>query len=369
MSILLCMGTRPEVIKLAPVYHALRANGMAVQVLHTGQHDSLARPLYQLFDIPVHHAPPLARDGCALAGLGATLLQLIDQVLEQAQPRAVVVQGDTSTALMGALAAFYRRLPVAHVEAGLRTHDPHLPFPEEVNRCLIARLARWHFAPTERARANLLREGIAPDRVAVVGNTVVDAVRQIANRDGREAPDWTGAGGPLVLVTAHRREHWGAGVAAIASALIHLLGVAPSLRALWPVHANPELASGVRAELAKAPAEVLARLHVCDPLPYASLVAVLQRCWLVLTDSGGLQEEAATLHKPVLVLRASTERNELIESGGGLLVGTERHAIVSAVRALLAQPERYRRMCAAPNPFGDGQAAGRVAQLLAQALP
>ena len=375
-DVLLCMGTRPEIVKMAPVAHALAARGQAAPVLHTGQHEDMAWPLYRFFGLEPAHRLELARSGTALAELGACLLGRIDAVLARVRPRSVLVQGDTSSALMGALAAFYRGSPVGHVEAGLRTHTPAEPFPEEMNRSLIARLARWHFAPTVLACQNLMVEGISRADICVTGNTVIDAVhlgvarlavgpRPAGLPAGIEARC---AGRKLLLVTAHRRENWGTGIAAIAAAVAELLAQDEAFIAVWPVHGNPAVADTVNSALAGLAPPVAARLVLTAPLEYPALLWLLRACWLVLTDSGGIQEEACALAKPVLVLRDATERPELIAAGGGVLVGAQRAAIVATTRALAADAARYRAMQRCGMPFGDGHAGEAIAARLAAEL-
>lgn len=377
-DVLLCMGTRPEIVKMAPVAHALAARGVPAGVLHTGQHEDMAWPLYRFFDLEPAHRLDLARAGHGLADLGARLLARLDAVLGAVRPRIVLVQGDTSSALMAALAAFYRRIPVGHVEAGLRTHTPDEPFPEEMNRCLIARIARWHFAPTLLARQNLMHEGIARSDITVTGNTVIDAVRSgVARLDAGQAgppPGLPGdlaarlAGRKLLLVTAHRRENWGAGITAIARAVADLLTGDDRFAAVWPVHGNPLVADAVNTALAGLAPAAAARLVLTAPLDYPALLWLLRACWLVLTDSGGIQEEACALARPVLVLREATERQALIAAGGGLLVGARRDAIVATTRALAGDAARYRTMQDCGAPFGDGHAGAAIAHLLAQEL-
>ncbi len=373
-AILLCMGTRPEIIKMAPVYHALKARGAPVLLLHTGQHREMADPMYAFFRIVPDISLVLARQSDALHHLSALLLEQLGSALEAIAPRAVLVHGDTSSAAMAALAAFYRKIPVGHVEAGLRSHMPFDPFPEEKNRELIARLAHWHFAPTTLARDNLLRENIAPSRIHMVGNTIVDAVRLAATEFADALPQEHGGplqglaqaqgGRRLVVITAHRRENLGAPLLSIASAVRTLLASDPGLVCVWPVHSNPKIHASVSEAFAGLPQDQAARLFLTPPLNYPDTLGLLRQAWLTLTDSGGIQEEAACLKLPVLILREATERRELIDSGGGLLVGTAQEAIVGAVRRLREQPDAWQAMRSAPNPFGDGYAADRIHAIL-----
>ena len=370
----MCMGTRPEIIKMAPVYHALKAKGMHTVLLHTGQHQDMAEPMYAFFRMVPDIWLPIARQCDALHHLSALLLEHVGAALETLKPGAVLVHGDTSSAAMTALAAFYRQVPIGHVEAGLRSHRAFDPFPEEKNRELIARLARWHFAPTALARTNLLRENIGADRIHMVGNTIVDAVRLASSTFSQAgaaqahgplaALAATLKGRRLLLVTAHRRENLGAPLLSVASAIRTLLATDPELVFVWPVHSNPKIQADVRTAFADLPAHQATRLFLTAPLDYPDTLALLRQAWLALTDSGGIQEEAACLALPVLVLREATERTELIDSGSAILVGTAAPAIVAAVRRLREGPDAYAAMQAAPNPFGDGYAAERIQSIL-----
>ncbi len=392
--LMVCLGTRPEIIKMAPVCHALRGAGVPLRLLHTGQHEELAWPLYDFFGLKPDAQIRLLRHDKSLAGLSAELLREIDRSIVAWQPAAVLVHGDTSSAAMGALAAFYRHIPVAHVEAGLRSHHRDDPFPEEFNRSMIARVATWHFAPTEAAVRNLSREGIGSDRTFLVGNTIVDATRTVLERLDACADPATGAartdayrtlGDPsaahgdassrganesagdeerLLVVTAHRRENWGAPLAGFVRAIGALLAAHPLAQALWTLHANPEVAATVQQAHAELPPAVASRLHLVPPLDYPDMIRALGRAWLVLTDSGGIQEEACALNAPVLVLRSSTERPELLETGAGRLVGTDPFRIVDEVEWLWQHPDDYQAMRTAANPFGDGQTAARIADIL-----
>lgn len=375
-SILLCMGTRPEIIKMAPVYHALCATDLRPLVLHTGQHHEMADPMYDFFDMRPALSLQLERKRQTLAHLSALMLDKLGQILEGSPPAAVLVHGDTSSALMAALTAFYQQIPIGHVEAGLRSHHIYDPFPEEKNRELIGRLATWHFAPTAQAQANLLREGINPQAIHTVGNTIVDAVRLAGSMDGAKQevipelqqdlaslPNLL-PGRRLVLVTSHRRENLNGPLASIAGAVRDLLLESPDLIVVWPVHANPQVQAVVHGTLSDLPAESAGRLFLTQPMGYAALMWLLHRAWLVLTDSGGIQEEAAAVHTPILVLRETTERPELIEAGAGRLVGTDRATVTAAVRELATKPAIATAMREAANPFGDGAAGQRIATLL-----
>ncbi len=395
-DLIVCLGTRPEIIKMAPVIGALERRGVRPSLLHTGQHHELAWPLFDYFGlIPDIELERRAQD-TTLSALSASLLAGIDQTLEQHAPPLILVHGDTTSAAMAALAAFYRNIPVAHVEAGLRSHRLDDPFPEEFNRSLIARIAHWHFAPTETAVRNLYREGVQPEKTFLVGNTVIDASQQVLERMARERAASTdtdplnrhsaspglakgqglgrlrdGLEPPsqrMVLVTLHRRENWGEPIAAIARAISALVQAHPELEIVWPLHANPALADDVRAQFSEQDASIRSRCHLLPPLEYPELIELLSRAWLVITDSGGLQEESCALGVPVLVARQGTERPELIEVGAGRLVGTDPLNLIREFEALWRDPQRHQAMRSAVNPFGDGQASERIATVLVEWL-
>lgn len=385
--LMICVGTRPEIIKIAPVCAALRSRGVPFRLLHTGQHAELAEPIYHALDLEPDARLALARDGQTLAELSAALLQKIDPVLEAWRPSALLVHGDTTSATMAALAGFYRDVPVGHVEAGLRSHVARDPFPEELNRSLIGRIARWNFAPTPAAVNNLREEGIPAASVHLVGNTIVEATQQATERlrrrttrhdpslyDGAAAlaqagvPEASKPEQRVILVTAHRRENWGAPIAGLVRALAEILVAHQDLAVIWLLHANPVLASQVHAAHAQLPAREAARLHLRPALGYLEMIEHMNRAWLVLTDSGGLQEEACALGVPILVFRETTERPEIIEAGAGRLVGTNPRRIVAEIDALLGDSSKHRSMRVAGNPFGDGLASSRIASVLADWL-
>jgi UDP-N-acetylglucosamine 2-epimerase (non-hydrolysing) len=358
-TVLCVVGTRPEAVKMAPVVQELRRRPWArVRVLATAQHREMLDQVLGLFAIAPDRDLDLMRPNQTLAALTARLLGALDEALEQERPWAVLAQGDTTTVLATALACFYRRITFGHVEAGLRTGDLAYPFPEEMNRSVAGRLASVHFAPTASARENLLREGVAPGCIHVTGNTVIDALLQVA---AREAPPPEGAppGARLLLVTAHRRENFGAPLAEICRALLTLVERNPDVHVLYPVHLNPNVSEPVRAALGGHP-----RVTLCPPLDYLPFVAAMKRSTLILSDSGGVQEEAPALGKPVLVLRAETERPEAVAEGVVKLVGTDHDAIVGAAQRLLDDADAYRAMARGVSPYGDGHAAGRIADVL-----
>lgn len=376
-QVLLVCGTRPEIIKMAPVYEALRASQtLEPIVLHTGQHTDLATPLYEFFAMPPDETIDLKREDPSLSALFAALLSATSKVIAQRKPHAVLVHGDTSSSVAAALAAFNEQTPVGHVEAGLRTLDRYSPFPEEMNRSLTARLATWHYAPTEQAVQALVREGVPPQDVLMTGNTVIDAAqRTVARLQGGPANPFVAAhnlhnrlqGRRLVLVTAHRRENWGTGLEQIAQAVAQLLQDEPDLFFVWPLHANPAVAQAVRAELANHDFDAT-RLVLTPPLEYPTLIWLLENAWVTLTDSGGIQEEAAALGTPVLILRESTERPELLVAGGGALTGAHRADIVRWMNRLAQNPGVHQSMCNIVNPFGDGTASAQIRAHLERVL-
>ena len=361
--ILVAIGTRPEAIKMAPLVLALRAEPWAeVRILATAQHRQMLDQVLEAFGLEPDVDLDIMRPNQALPELTARLLLQLDEVLASEAPDAILAQGDTTTVLAVALAAFYRRIPLGHVEAGLRTGDLANPFPEEMNRVVAGRLARWHFAPTAQARDNLLAEGFDPATVHVTGNTVIDALLQVAGREP-PLPVAVPAGKRLVLVTAHRRENFGAPFREVCLAIRDLADAHPDIHVLYPVHPNPNVEAPARELLSGHPS-----ITLCAPLDYLPFVAAMQRATLVLTDSGGVQEEAPALGKPVLVMRRETERPEAVTEGVVQLVGPDREAIVAAASRLLSDPAAYAAMARGTSPYGDGHAAGRIAAILRASL-
>ncbi|HLK10383.1 MAG TPA: UDP-N-acetylglucosamine 2-epimerase (non-hydrolyzing) [Candidatus Binatia bacterium] len=366
--ILCVFGTRPEAIKMVPVVRALAAHAPRLRpvVCVTDQHQEMLDQVLDFFGVAPDHRLGVMREGQSPSEVAARVLERLPPVLAAVRPAAVLVQGDTTTTLAAALAAFYGGVPVGHVEAGLRTYRKDAPFPEEVNRQLTTPIAEWHFAATAWARDNLLRERVAPEKVTVTGNPVIDALQwalaHLGVRRGAVLPGIE-RGRRLVLVTAHRRESFGAPFRELCEALRTLAEGNPEVELVYPVHLNPEVQAPVRGILAGVP-----RIHLLPPVDYWTMVDLLERCTLVLTDSGGIQEEAPSLGKPVLVLRETTERPEGIEAGTARLVGTSRARIVAEAERLLRDPAHYAAMATAHNPFGDGHAGERIARVLAGAL-
>jgi UDP-N-acetylglucosamine 2-epimerase (non-hydrolysing) len=368
MKIMTVVGTRPEGIKLAPVVQALNRRPTLFEhtFVSTAQHREMLDSALAAFGLKPDLDLELMRPDQAPAQFASQALARLSDLLADRRPDAVLVQGDTTTVMTAALAAFYHGVKVGHVEAGLRSFDRQHPFPEEVNRRIAGVVADWHFAPTERARANLLREGVRPDNVFVTGNTIVDALRS-ARIEGRfedrslDAVPFDRA--RVLLVTAHRRENQGAPLARICEALRTLVAAFKDIEVLYPVHLNPNVRRPVHELLRST-----ARIHLTAPLGYGDLLRAMKRCRLILTDSGGIQEEASSFHKPVLVLRDVTERPEVIESGAGKLVGTDTVRIVDEVSRLLREPSQYAAMSSVQNPFGDGHAAERIVEILEEVL-
>jgi UDP-N-acetylglucosamine 2-epimerase (non-hydrolysing) len=358
------LGTRPEAVKLAPVILEARRAGdrFDAVVVTTGQHRQMLDQVLDLFGIRPDVDLDIMRHDQDLRQVTIQALSGLYDVIRGDRPDWVVVQGDTTTALAGALAAFYHRVPVAHVEAGLRSHDRYQPFPEEINRQLISPIAEYHFAPTESARQNLLAEGVARERIWVTGNTGIDALLLALARHRGERP--AARDGRMLLVTAHRRENHGDPMRRICRAVRRLLSMFPELRVVFPVHLSPRVRQIVFPMLADH-----SRVDLRDPLDYGQFVVAMDEADLILTDSGGVQEEAPSLHKPVLVLRDKTERSEAVEAGSAFLVGTDEDAIVSQTALLLRDRTRYDRAARPANPYGDGRAAARILNVLARPLP
>lgn len=355
------IGTRPEAIKMAPVVMRLRAESWCrCIVLCTAQHRELLDQVLEVFGIRPDADFGIMRPNQTLCGLTSRLIDSFDEVLTGLRPDAVLAQGDTTTSLVAALCSFYHRVPFGHVEAGLRTGNLYGPFPEEMNRLVASRIARWHFAPTRQAAGNLLREGIAPEQVHVTGNTVIDALLQVAAQCSETSVP---AGLRLVLVTAHRRENFGEPFASICRAIRHLAERRADIQFLYPVHPNPNVQQVARELLGGHP-----RIRLVPPLDYRAFVAAMKQAHFILTDSGGVQEEAPALGKPVLVLRQETERPEAVAAGVVRLVGTDFEKIVAESTRLLDDCDHYAAMAHGVSPYGDGEAAARIARLLKREL-
>ncbi|HYK04771.1 MAG TPA: UDP-N-acetylglucosamine 2-epimerase (non-hydrolyzing) [Thermoanaerobaculia bacterium] len=366
--ILFVFGTRPEAIKLAPLIKELQRTGDAVRVCVTGQHREMLAQVLRLFEIVPDVDLELMQVDQDLGSMAAAIVAKVGEVLRELRPRLVIVQGDTTSAFAAGLAAFYAGVDVAHVEAGLRSGDPAAPWPEEVNRKLLSVVARVHFAPTDHARDNLLREGIDPAQVHVTGNTVIDALRTAtaaieANEELRVRLEsefaFLDRGRRLILVTGHRRESFGAPFEAMCHAFADIAREHGDVELVYPVHLNPNVQQPVRRILGETD-----RIHLIAPVDYLGFVHLMTRCDFILTDSGGVQEEASSLGKPVLVMRDTTERAEAVRSGNARLIGTQRETIVAEATRVLRDEAHREHMSRPSAVFGDGQAAVRIAEIL-----
>ena len=358
-KIICVIGTRPEAIKMAPVILALNKEPwLNIRVLATAQHRHILDQVNEFFDINPDIDLNIMRPNQSLTKLTARLLLELDDILQAEQPDIVLVQGDTTTVMTVVLACFYRRIPIGHVEAGLRTWDIQNPFPEEANRMIAGKIARWHFAPTEGARKNLLKERIPDSKIIVTGNTVIDALLMTAAKDP-ELPFSLAPATRLVLITSHRRENFGEPLRNICRALETLAQNNPAVQFLYPMHPNPNVRHVVYESLSRQP-----NFKLCEPLGYVPFIATMKRAYIILTDSGGVQEEAPVLGKPVLVLRDETERPEAIEQGVVKLVGSSYERIVREAQHLMDDKSAYKAMARGISPYGDGRAAGRIVKTL-----
>ena len=373
-KIMLVFGTRPEAIKMAPLYHALKAcpEQFETQVCVTAQHRQMLDQVLRVFEITPDIDLNLMKAGQDLYDVTASVLLGMRDVLRQYKPDALLVHGDTTTSLAAAMAGFYAGVPVGHVEAGLRTHDVYAPFPEEFNRQVVSKVTRWHFAPTEFSQQNLLNERVDEDQITVTGNTVIDALMWVLGRidsdTERQAAICTLLNDRMpffwqtdrfVLITGHRRENFGDGFLQICEALKNLAARFLNVHFVYPVHLNPNVQQPVKSILADLP-----NVHLIEPLDYEPFVYLLKHSHIVLTDSGGIQEEAPSLGKPVLVMRDVTERPEAVDAGTVILVGADRERIVANMSQLLENEATYKRMSRAHNPYGDGKACERIIDVL-----
>lgn len=368
-KIAVIFGTRPEAIKLCPVVLALKANSaFDCKVCVTGQHREMLQQVLDVFGVVPDKDLALMRPNQTLGGLTSRAIAAIDEYLAEEKPDIVMVQGDTTTVLAGALAAFYHHIPVAHVEAGLRTGNMESPWPEEANRVLTTRLAKWHFCPTENNKANLLKEGIAESDIYVTGNTVIDALLMAKENVNKNPPKIDGlseglmqSDARMVLITGHRRENFGEGFEHICTAIRNLAERFPETHFVYPVHLNPNVREPVERILGGYCGK---NVHLIEPQSYLPFVALMNRAYLILTDSGGVQEEAPSLGKPVLVMRDTTERPEAVTAGTVKLIGTNTEDIYQEASTLLLDESAYRAMATAVNPYGDGAAVARIVEVL-----
>ena len=372
IKIAIIFGTRPEAIKMAPIILEMARHPHRITpiVIITSQHKEMLRQPLELFQIRPDFDLNIMHHNQNLFEISVSILSRIKEVLQETSPDMVLVQGDTSTTFLSALAAFYLKITVGHVEAGLRTQDQYNPFPEEMNRRLVGTLADFHFAPTKMARQNLLREGIQDRQVLVTGNTSIDAIHWVLkhvvperSRILNEKFSWLNNNKDLLLITVHRRESFGAPMVQIMKALRAILERNSGVSLAFPVHLNPNVGSVAYRYLGK-----IDRAHLIDPVSYEEFVYLMQRAHIILTDSGGIQEEAPSLGKPVLVLRKTTERPEGVEAGTNRLVGTEEAGIVKATEQLLHHPDLYNKISSIRNPFGDGRASQRIVNWLFDTL-
>ena len=377
-KILFAFGTRPEAIKLAPLILQMReqSGDFSVRVCVTGQHRELLDQMLVLFGIKPDHDLNLMRPGQSLAGLTGAILERLPDLIKEEKPDLVLVQGDTTTAFVAGLSAYYAQVPVGHVEAGLRTGNMLSPFPEEANRRLLGVLADIHFAPTERARANLISENVLPQRIHVTGNTGIDALFHVLDRLDKDRELERGISGQfpfldprrrLILVTGHRRENFGEGIDRICEALKSIAEKDQGVEIVWPIHLNPNVRESARRALGAGRPEN-GRIRLIEPVDYVPFVYLMKHAHFIITDSGGIQEEAPALGKPVLVMRDVTERPEGVWAKTVKLVGTGRGKIFQEIKELLENPVSYQAMAQARNPYGDGQAAQRIVEIIEQVL-
>jgi UDP-N-acetylglucosamine 2-epimerase (non-hydrolysing) len=364
--VMVLVGTRPEAVKMAPVVMELRRrDGFECLLVSTGQHREMLTQTLDVFGLVPDEDLRVMRENQDLAGLTARLLEGLAATFRSRRPDVVLAQGDTTSVLAGAIAAFYERIPLGHVEAGLRTHDFDAPWPEEMNRCLADRISRWCFAPTDTAKRNLLAEGVSEDRVFVTGNTVIDALLWVRDKVRRSPPELpaeirdAATRGRMVLVTAHRRESFGEGFERICRAMLRIVEQFPDVTLVYPVHLNPNVQEPVRRLLGGHE-----RIRLIAPMSYEPFVWLMDRSAIILTDSGGVQEEAPGLGKPVLVMRDTTERPEGVDAGTARLVGTDVDRIAGEAAALLGDRAEYERRSKIANPYGDGKSAPRIVDVL-----
>lgn len=359
-SVMLVFGTRPEAIKMCPLVNELKTReNIRVTVCVTGQHRQMLDPVLSAFGVVPDYDLSVMRENQTLSDVTSAVLAGIGRPLDEVRPDVVLVHGDTTSAFAAALACFYRQIPVGHVEAGLRTYDLASPYPEEFNRQAVGLVARYHFAPTPLARENLLREGKPPESVYVTGNTAIDALRTTVRSDYTHPELTWAAGCRLIVITAHRRENLGEPMHRMFRAIRRTLDEHPDVKAIYPIHMNPLVRRAAQEELAGC-----RQIHLTEPMEVPDFHNLLAHSYLILTDSGGIQEEAPALGKPVLVMRRETERPEAVAAGTAKLAGVEKDVIVSMASELLENPEAYARMAKAVNPYGDGHASARIADAI-----
>lgn len=362
MTKILCViGTRPEAIKMIPVIYALRhVPTFNCRIVATAQHRDMLDQVFNLFDIHSDIDLDIMKPNQTLNTLAGRMLIALEEVLKNEAPQVVLAQGDTTTVLAAALSAFHLRIPFGHVEAGLRTGDRYSPFPEEINRVLTSRIAQWHFAPTQNAKHNLLSEGIPAEQIFLTGNTIVDMVRLVTDQS-LVTPLAIDPSKRLILVTAHRRENFGTPIREILRAIKFIADNYSDIQIVYPVHPNPNIEPVAHEILQNHP-----QILLCKPLDYISFLSLMKKAYLILSDSGGIQEEAIALGKPVLLLREQTERPEGVDLGGVIMVGHHYQTIVQETQRFLNDSESYRRAATCQSPYGDGFAANRIGEILMQ---
>ena len=363
-KVMVIFGTRPEAIKMAPLIPELQKYPDTFEAIacSTGQHREMLKQVLDIFEIEPTHELDVMVPNQTLAGLTSRLIQRLDALFGEVKPDCVLVHGDTTTSLAGALAAYYHKIPVGHVEAGLRTYDKYQPFPEEMNRHIVDAISTFHFAPTQTAADHLIKENIDQKYICITGNTVIDALKMVVQKPCELPLDLDWENRKVILVTAHRRENHGEPLENICKALAKLVETYPDVDIIYPVHYNPNVKEPVYKMLGG-----IDRIHLMEPLHYLEFSHVMSKCYLILTDSGGIQEEAPSLGVPVLVLRDVTERPEAVEAGTVRVVGTDTDRILSNVASLMHE-ENHQKMAQAANPYGDGTASQRIVNILKEAL-
>lgn len=365
IKVMSVFGTRPEAIKMAPLVKALENDGRFESIVcATAQHREMLDSVLEIFDIKPQYDLNIMAHGQTIVDISNKVLKGVDDVIKKAEPHIVLVHGDTSTTLNGALAAFYNKVPVGHVEAGLRSYDMYSPFPEEVNRTLTGAITNLHFAPTKTNENNLLSEGVNKEKIYVTGNTVIDALLSVINEnhifEDETLNDIDFENKKVILLTTHRRENWGEPMENIFKAMIELIEGNEDVEIIFPMHKNP----AIRELAHKYFDKYIGRVHLIEPLEYVEFTNLMAKVYLIMTDSGGIQEEAPALGKPVMVLRTETERPEAVEAGTVKLAGIEKEAIVNIANELIKNKDAYKAMAQATNPYGDGKACGRILEII-----
>lgn len=362
ITILFVIGTRPEAIKMAPIIYESKKYPSIIKpvIVTTSQHDSLLKQVLSVFEISPHHDLNIMKNNQSIFDINIKVLQRMERVFDEIKPDILLVQGDTTTTFATSLSAYYKKIPIGHVEAGLRTYDKYNPFPEEINRRLTTHTVDWHFAPTEKSKLNLLKEGVEKEKILVTGNSVIDALFLILKTPWNSKIKKIREGKPLILITSHRRESFGKGLNQIIQA-IKQIAIRNPVEILFPVHPNPNVKKNVYQKL-----KGIINIHLTAPLDYLSFVNYMKKAAIIITDSGGIQEEAPSLGTPVLVVREKTERPEAIEAGCARLVGTDTATIIKTTENLLQNKMLYKKMSQAKNPYGNGTASKKIIKKILQ---